>query len=372
MPQLSRATHSWVGVDDRDDRASGEPATAGGEQTATLPFPPPTAALDDPSAFDSLLGPSNGRYFGSGYRRVRHRVKELSIHRGPDGSLLVTALGAAAYPADWSAGGDGALRLPHLSTIDAIVLAVTAAEAYLRSVDGLGDSEIAHVWIADIDIRAGAVPWDLLDAIPVKCSRTAHEAVPGGMESTFTSRIAAMTVVLRVRTAPTARTILQSREPYSRAPFKIVPGPLTDGYRHATHPVSLERITPSDSIVMHARHGVRAGGADAYAGLEGAYWPSATIIDCLVVSSQMAQALIFAAPGLNRSSVSNLWMRRARFTATVPPAQADVENVALRIVRSKSFARGEDGTLNSVDVECPELFGFAASASLAFTVQAST
>ena len=102
--------------------------------------------------------------------------------------------------------------------------------------------------------------------------------------------------------------------------------------------------------------------------MQSTYWPSVTVIDCLVVASQMAQVLIFSAPGLSRSAVSNLWMRRARFSASHPPGRGGEGGASLRIVKTKSFDRGDSGTLHSVDVECPDFFGVTASASLAYAL----
>lgn len=323
------------------------------------------------NGFDRHLGPSSARYFGSGYRRVRHSLGRLQIE-DVAGEVRLGGSGAAHYPVDWSAGPRGAARSPHLSTIDAIVFSVAVVEAHLREIDGLTAAATSESWLSDIDIKAGALPWEDLGAIPLSCSRTAQLAVGAELESTFTLRIATMTVVLRVRhSRPSGR--LGSVGAVAAVPLTApLTGPMVDAYRHTAHSSALDDAAATAGRTLGARHVIRPRASLDVAGIGSTYWPGATVVDCLVIASQMAQVLVFASPGLGRESVSNLWMRRARFTATARPGRVVDSASTLEVVTSRSFDRGLEGTLHSVDVRCADLLGFAASASLAFVAPAAS
>lgn len=331
-------------------------------------------SLDDGAGFDAHLGPWSGRYFGSGYRRVHHILGTLTVTPHADRLLELTGSGSVEYPADWSKNSDGESRQPHLSTIDAIVLSVHAAEAFLRSVDNLTEAEIAHAWLAEVEIKAGATPNDRLDSIPLHCARTSCEPFGEGCESAFKVRVGTMSVSMRIRHVMPA----DSEEADGTRPlFRSVPagttqeGPLTGLYRDTIHLSSIDVGGAVENESLWARHEILPVRSTGFSGLESAYWPSATIVDALVLASQMAQVLIFTAPGVSRATVSNLWMRHARFTATAPPGRTGTDDSTLRIVKKRSFDRGPEGSLHSVDVQCPSLFGVLATASLAFVLPAA-
>jgi len=332
-----------------------------------------SSSLGSSTGFDAHLGPWSGRYFGSGYRRVHHMLSALTLTAGIDREFELAGSGSVEYPADWSTDSHGESRQPHLSTIDAIVLSVRLAEAFLRHVDNLTEAEIAHAWLADVEIKAGASPNDKLEIVSLHCARTSHELLGEECESAFRVRVGTMSVSMRIRHGVTA-VIDDAGE--ANALRSTIPaltdqeGPLTGLYRDTIHLSSLDLGGVAGGESLRARHEILPVRSTGISGLESAYWPSATIVDALVLSSQMAQVLIFTAPGISRATVSNLWMRRARFTATAPPGRTGTDDTTLRIAKRRSFDRGASGSLHSVDVQCPNLFGVVATASLAFVLPA--
>lgn len=351
------------------DRPASQPGTDPEiESRGASPF------QNDGAGFDAHLGPWSGRYFGSGYRRVHHILGALTVAPQAERLVELTGSGSVEYPVDWSKSSDGESRQPHLSTIDAIVLSVHLAEAFLRSVDNLTEAEIAHAWLAEVEIKAGATPNDRLDTIPLHCKRTSRDPFGAGCESAFKVRVGSMSVAMRVR----HRVPADSEEADGTRPLDgsvsagtTQEGPLTGLYRDTIHLSSIDLSGAGESESLRARHEILPVRSRGFSGLESAYWPGATIVDALVLASQMAQVLIFTAPGVSRATVSNLWMRHARFTATAPPGRTGTDDTALRIVKKRSFDRGSDGSLHSVDVQCPNLFGVVATASLAFVLPAA-
>lgn len=330
--------------------------------------PEPESGSED---FDEYLGPADQRYFGSGYRRVKHQILELAIRCDPDGSAALAGMGAALYPHDWSNDAAGVPRKPHLSTIDALVMSVSMAEEHLRRVDGLSEAQLGAAWLVEIDVKAGAQPWDQLDNIPLFCRRTSLDRSGTSAESAFKAKVGAMSVVVRLRHDFPVLDDAAARQGERGKGVRNAscPGRALEGrYRETGHKSSVRLIEVDGEVVMDSTHRIAPRGQSRPEGLESSYWPSVTVIDCLVIASQMAQVLIFAAPSVSRSTASNLWMRRARFTAKRPPQAGTYAAAVLRITGERSFDRGKEGSLHSVDVECSNLFGIAASASLAYTL----
>jgi avirulence D protein (AvrD) len=102
------------------------------------------------STIDELLGDSHTRFFGSGFRRVRHAIVNVEI--SPQGRG-VSAVARIAYPAAWSTKKDRELQ-PHLRTLDAFIIGVQLCEAYIRTVYGLGDNAVERINMAIRQLRA--------------------------------------------------------------------------------------------------------------------------------------------------------------------------------------------------------------------------
>src|SRR2546430_787675 len=135
-------------------------------------------ATTTPLRFDSVddyLGPAATRFFGYGYRRVHYTMPSVAV----DADSLRTTVGVE-YPVDWSRKSANVDLRPHLSTVDALVLAARAAELYLHHAFGLDLSARRTAWLRRVDIRAGAQPYeDGLDALDVTVAHRGTVAEPG-------------------------------------------------------------------------------------------------------------------------------------------------------------------------------------------------
>ncbi|WP_428830934.1 AvrD family protein [Brevibacterium picturae] len=112
---------------------------------------------------DELLGPACGRLFGSGYRRVQHEFF-AEPYQDEVKSMALTA--RVVYPHDWSLGSDGGARRPHLSTIDAVVLALMVLSRSAR-----GRPWARHAHVRRVVLRAGPEPWFQFSAVPLRLRR---------------------------------------------------------------------------------------------------------------------------------------------------------------------------------------------------------
>ena len=82
-----------------------------------------------PNIEDSL-GPAATRFFGRGFRRVGVTLAGLAVEPAPAGGRI-EATAQVSYPSGWSVRDAREAPRPHLSTIDALTIAVQVAEAYL-------------------------------------------------------------------------------------------------------------------------------------------------------------------------------------------------------------------------------------------------
>lgn len=308
--------------------------------------------------FEIALGPASRRYFGDGYRRTLYDVTSFGADASAEAS--VTAVGRIQYPTQWSTKSSGSTAPPHLSTIDAAVLSVRMLEAVLIAHCGLSAAQVGRAWLESLSIRAGTQPVESLSAVLLSSRLVSQTAVEGGHVSSFESRIGSLMVNARIRHEGASERQGDDVEPAAAMDGE---GPLTALFRRTTHRTRIQEID-LENRSLQCTHQVMPRDGKA-SGLESAYWPAVTLIDCLVLAGQMAQVLIYASDSVNRDSTNNLWMRRATFLA-LPPWQRNLcTDVTMAVTERRTIHRGDRST-HSVAVAVPHLFGIDVTASLAY------
>ncbi|MEV6752755.1 AvrD family protein [Streptomyces sp. NPDC051214] len=291
-------------------------------------------------SLESCLGPGSSRFFGSGYKRVTQGLKDITTDGSADPGALVTARGTLTYPRDWSRkSGAGELR-PHLSSIDALVLAANLAETHLGRAFGLGAAERRRIWLRSADVRAGSAPHEDLADFPVRGRLVAVEGPTGeggstgeegptGERATLASTFDCRVGSLKVRCTLVHGQGSRAGTPVTYDDEKQALGPARArhygvGYKQrAQHAEQvrvdldrqqiqgLQRVVATDEDA-HTRGDARTCGAEA------AYGPSVSLVDALVGVAQLAQVLLYAQDGLSRGSTDTLWMRRFVISAGTP------------------------------------------------------
>ena len=277
---------------------------------------------------DDYLGPAETRFFSRGYQRAEYDIHDLVVRPGTDGAAATTALVDIRYPRDWSVKDQHADLRPHLSTIDVFVLGVQLAELHLAHTFGLSAADRQVAWLRRVTIRAGDAPQEELTGLACSATPRAHRPAAGAEDATTTMdcRIGAMRVRCEfvhpagTGAARTARyddivdALGDPRRQFFGAGFKERRHTVTDVQ------VDLERLR------CDAR--VRLGGGPQDAtpldGTEGAYQPGVSMIDCFVVSLQLAQVLLYELDTISRRESETLWMIRTTLEAATPvrPAPA--------------------------------------------------
>ena len=253
---------------------------------------------------DDYLGPGDQRFFSAGYRRVDYLFGNVTAETANDCSGLLTTNIQLNYPGDWSRKvSRGALR-PHLSTIDAIMLAAQLGELYLTHAYRLDGQARQRMWVRSLRIRAGATPDEELEAVPL----TIRPLKTDGSTVVLDARIGAMRARCEI-----AGVV---GEPVADAAVYAGPEELLGsaenryygtGFTKRGHRIDELSIDVAD---RSATASVSYTGDDVgTAGLGGAYQPAPTMIDLFATSLQLAQILLYETDGMSRGESNTLWMR---------------------------------------------------------------
>jgi len=128
---------------------------------------------------DEYLGPSEGRFFGSGYRKAEYEL-------GPVRQCGDTFEGLASisYPSGWSQKKAGVDLRPHLSTVDTMILGAEYTELLLAASLGLSATQRRGASIWKVVIQAGTEPEESLDSVAIAAQITKSKAVGDGWAET--------------------------------------------------------------------------------------------------------------------------------------------------------------------------------------------
>lgn len=278
-------------------------------------------------SLDEILGDPGQRYFGTGYRHVEQRVLDVHIDTATHSA---TARGQVIYPASWSVKKNREL-IPHLSTIDGFVIAVQLLEAYAREAFGLDDRTTRACWLRHCCVRAGPTPTLELNSIPVSLTMTESRpdsTAMGGFLSTFRVKVGVLALDLTLdHPLFVERNVciaLSDVDASLGSPQLRYYG---GGYKSTQVQVS-DVVLDRSAARARARFHLDFAEGHSHTGLSGEYVPFISIVDALIGTAQLAQAVLYGQDRVNRASSGNMWMRRVSVDVPRPlaPAQAfDVE-----------------------------------------------
>ncbi|MDH5671640.1 MAG: AvrD family protein [Myxococcales bacterium] len=265
---------------------------------------------------DEVLGRFTERFFGNGYRQVRQRLGEVVID--PE-SASAHASCRIVYPENWSKKKNREL-VPHLSSIDAFIVAVRVAELYLRDACGLSEADLAASWMRRCKLRAGTSPSVDLGAVPVgmrHIDTRATNASICGASSRFRVSVGTMEVELCLDHPPLAKVSPTPRSmPEERSDAQNEHRYYGLAYRDTTVRIRDLLIDPRQPRAQ-ARVGLTSP-PTVRLGLSSNYLPFVSFVDAVVSVAQVAQALLYRQDGIDRQRSHNLWMRRISFESPSP------------------------------------------------------
>jgi hypothetical protein len=294
-------------------------------------------------AFEPLLGPAAQRYFGAGYRQTSIELAEVELAHPGSGSTVVRA---TAHLQHWHR--IGVPRIAHVGTVDAIRIAATVASVAVIAAGAAPAGRECD--LLSIGVRAGPAPDPGAGGVAVEARLLGGDGPAGGHRVVCTVGALAVEVVVAGRDA----SRLPRREAGPVALDELL-GPregryFAEGFRE------LSLSTSGLSL---------AGGRTRCAFDVEPPGASPGVIECLVVTSQLAQVALYEAAGVRREATGNLWMRRCAFTAA--PGERFDGVAEVRVTRFVRFQRGGvDQVSAAVAVEA--FPGWRGTASLAFQV----
>jgi hypothetical protein len=324
---------------------------------------------------ESCLGPGSSRFFGSGYKRVVQDLKGITADGSAEPGALATARGVLTYPQDWSRKSDAGELRPHLSSIDALVLAAALAEVHVGRAFGLTAAQQRRTWLRHADVRAGSSPHEDLEDFPVQGRLLAVDR-PASQGTTLISTYDCRVGGLRVRCALAHDSGAGSRGPAAHADLAEALGPARarhygEGYKHRDQYTDQVHVDLDRQRVRGRQRVVATENGTETAGAEAAYGPSVSMVDALVGVAQLAQALLYAQDGLSRGSSDTLWMRRFVIGARTPvrPLGRSFEST-VRTVRTRLLEMGGE-TWRTAELAVDDYAGIGGRCSLAHRLPAA-
>jgi len=320
-------------------------------------------------SIDEYLGPADNRFFGCGFRRSEHQVTELVTTPADAAEPGARATVTVEYPRDWSKKTADTDLPPHLSSIDILLLGAQLAEAHLTHAYGLDRAMRSRMWLRKVTLRASTTPQEDLTGMPALATLRKTSAVADD-SGRFVSVYDCTVGVMRTRCEIEHEIGRRSSTERSGPSLEDLLGPPASRYfgggfrlrSQSIRDVSVDMSSlQADAQVLIAS--TREGHA-APEGIEGAYQPSASMIDCFVVALQMAQVLMYELDGVARRDSNTLWMLQTVLEADKPDRPFAGPLAAHTAIAGKHLLKLRGGTWRNVDIKggCA---GIALRASLA-------
>jgi hypothetical protein len=267
------------------------------------------------ASIDDQLGPRGRRYFGTGFKRVTHRITAARLDPSTD---LLRARANLTYPEDWSAKSAGEQLTPHLSTLDAAVVAVQLAELYLSTTLELGEQQRRALWVRRLSIKAGAAPQEQLDDVALSVRRASTERHAATGVSRMEGRVGALATVCEVVHDRDLRAARQTDDVIDAD--EVLGDPATRyfgrGFQQRDYDLR-DVVVADDGAAVSATTRV-SGDAIHPDGLSGKFQPAITFVDGMIVLAQLSQSLLYVLDDINRTASSTLWMRRVEISGPPP------------------------------------------------------
>ncbi|CDH05454.1 conserved hypothetical protein [Xenorhabdus bovienii str. oregonense] len=272
-------------------------------------------------SIDDYLGDGKTRFFGMGYRRVVYDIKNIDIQFDKLGNNnpKLTSLISVEYPLDWSKKKDTNL-LPHLSSIDTLILSTQFCEIFLRHSFQFDSFNCKKMWLKSVKLKSGMTPQEELDNISVKITwESTSKSNDDTMVSIFDCQIGKMEARCEIE-HPVAEIV--SKDGCYASPEDILEPSNSRYYGNIFkfRGQSLQNIIyDGENQTVSAK--VKLNIPKSYHfvnGLDAHYQPSATYVDCFVVHLQLAQVLMYELDHINRKDSETLWMLKTEIEALTP------------------------------------------------------
>ncbi|GLR06797.1 hypothetical protein GCM10007906_43850 [Vibrio hyugaensis] len=274
------------------------------------------------TSIDDILGPSDQRYFGEGYKRTQY---ECNINYDKDAAQ---GLVSVAYRNDWSQK-KAQSRRPHLSTIDAFLIAGRVAYGIIRRHYQLSNHQSSQAWIRHVLIKAGAEALEDLESVSLSAQLLDTETSNDSMFGTLT-RVKTKLDSMEIEIVIDHESVTDSMQPTT---------PISDDDEYFTSDFRLRHChlannTFCDSIYAVSSDLLFQCPGKPSTGAMGQYPNALMMVDWLTCFAQLSQLVMYRLDKLDRKETHNLWMRSVSVTTPYPIIPRRKHTLTLRSMKN--------------------------------------
>lgn len=235
---------------------------------------------------DDILGDFEKRYFGAGHKRTNYYLKD----GGEYGRAELTHVNS------WSEKNGCSLK-PHLSTIDGIILSAMYVEKYMidkRKFDSLND-----MFLYSFEIKSGTCAIEDLKEITLKIR---SEQILSG-NAYFEVSVEGMIVKLRFKKVDVQLSDVKSNTGEKK--YNYISEHLK-GIRHNIYGIKIEDDEITCTVSREKEDNI------SYDGIGSMLSNSMSILEWLIIFSQMGQILAYDIDAIDRENSETLWMKNVK------------------------------------------------------------
>lgn len=292
---------------------------------------------------DDILGQSQQRYFGAGYKHVKHNIQDIYID--PDKNHF-DAMVSINYPTSWSSKKTSKELKPHLSTIDVFVVAAQMCDVFMSHCFKLSEGESKRAWLRSLTVKAGKESVLNLNEIPlagglVKSLKT-DESLNGYL-SEFKLKLGGFILNLEVD--------------HSGSAAKCTNGPITfkslneifspdrqayygDQYAHIMHHININEKSASE--IEGELKFEKTSDYNPTSGIGAAYSGCYNPLDLMICGAQLSQVLVYQIDQLSRENTKNLWMRSVKVVCPQPLIKGGTFPITVETKKTRLITKGNE------------------------------
>lgn len=283
------------------------------------------------TSIDDILGPSEQRYFGEGYKRTQY---ECNINYDTD---FAQGLVSVAYRTDWSQKKTQSRR-PHLSTIDAFLIAGRVSYAIIKRHYQLSAHQSSQAWIRHVSIKAGAEALEDLDAVRLSAQLLDTSSSQDSLFGTLTrvkTKLDSMEIEVIIdheAKADHSQSVVSfsDEDEYFNSDFRL-------RHCHLANNTFCDAICAVSSDLLFQCPGKPSTGA------MGHYPNALMMVDWLTCFAQLSQLVMYRLDKLDRNETHNLWMRSVTVTTPYPIIPRRKHTLTLRSMKN-SLVKKKDSS----------------------------
>ncbi|ENM5917135.1 syringolide biosynthetic protein AvrD1 [Vibrio mimicus] len=280
------------------------------------------------ATIDDILGPAEQRYFGEGYKRTQYQCSIHYQEKHAQGLISVS------YKNDWSKKKTKE-RKPHLSTIDAFLIAGQISYGLIKRSFHLSKDQMAQSWIRNISIKAGAEALENLDSVIVNATLVNSEPSIDSMfgmlsrvKTTLDSMEVEVIIDHSIGKLNFCELSSEDNDEYFSDDFRL-------------RRCQLENNTFSDSVCAVSSELVFQCPEKQSVGAMGQYPNALMMVDWLTCFAQLAQLIMYRLDNLDRSNTHNLWMRSVSVSTPYPIIPRRKHILTLRSLKNALVSKND-------------------------------